>query len=232
MSSIVQHADEPRPPRLVRVPKPGGGHRLLTVLDSRDAARYADLVARVSGLVEQGLGPEVMANRVADGAALRPFPPAWREFVRARRALARRGSHLLHVDVRRCYPSITPGAVDGALRSLGADGSVVRPVTVLLERFAGDGVPGLPIGPDPSAILANAVLTAADDAIRGTGAPHLRWVDDVWVSGSEDRLERVLERLRAALGRIGLEVNEEKTTVIEASDTLLTERGKAPSGGL
>ena len=214
-------SDDVRPPELVPVLTPGGVRRVLTILDPRDEARYRSVVERVTGVVERALGPEVLANRASPGLglALRPWRPAWRRLLLERRALSARGPVLLHTDVRRCYPSIGGSAVHGALRRLGAGRDDARVVAQEVDRFQAGGVPGLPIGPDPSAVLANAVLVDADLALQQSGCHHVRWVDDVWASArTRGHAERALAMLRAALERIGLEVNEEKTTVFEAVD--------------
>jgi hypothetical protein len=214
-------ADDPRPPRLTSVPRPGGGLRLLTILDPLDRAGYARVVARVAGVVERALGPEILANRTVDGIALQPWRQAWRRLLLERAALAGRGPVLVHTDVERCYPRIAPGVVERSLRALGADVDDVRSVTSLLDRFQHDGVPGLPIGPDPSAILANAVLTPGDASLREDGCPHVRWVDDVWAAArSRAHAERALERLRGSLALVGLALNEDKTIVLDAGDAM------------
>ena len=55
----------------------------------------------------------------------------------------------------------------------------------LLRRIARAGTPGLPIGPEPSAVLANAVLATADAAATHAGVRLLRWVDDVVLVGTD-----------------------------------------------
>src|SRR5437588_3195884 len=217
--SRIELVRDPHPPCLVEVPKPGGGHRLLTLLDRADESRYGTLVERVAGFVERSLGPQVLANRVVEGTTLAPWRPAWRRLLRRRAALAARGRVVVHVDVRRCYPSITSGSVAGALGELGASQEDVRSVVAVLDRFQEEGVPGLPVGPDPSAVLANAVLASVDRALERVGLPHVRWVDDVWaVARDQDDARRALDRLRLVLRRIGLEVNEDKTEIIESGD--------------
>lgn len=225
-------------PVLVAVSKPGGGQRILTILGPEDEARYRSVVARVAGLVERALSSRVMANRVAPGTALQlePWRPAWRRLLREREELARRGGGggaILRADVRRCYPSIGSAAVARALLRFGADRDDVRSITHLLDRFQEDTAPGLPIGPDPSAVLANAVLVAADEALAGAGAPHARWVDDVWASAkTRAHAERALDVLRGALARVGLALNEEKTMIDDAPGFASRNEGSASVAGL
>src|SRR5438105_14714952 len=87
----------------------------------------------------------------------------------------------------------------------------------MLRRFEAAGRRGLPVGPEPSAVLANAVLSAADRTIASQGVRHLRWVDDFTVAVPDrDAARRVLEAVRGSLIRFGLEASPEKTRIIDA----------------
>jgi hypothetical protein len=205
----------------VPVDRPGGGTRVLAVLDPGVHARYRVLVARVAPAVERALGPGVAANRCqlgrgAIGLRLEPWRRARRRHDRLVRSLAAgvRGRDsdgtLLRADVRRCYGSIGAGVVAEALRSVGADREDVVGLGLLLERFEADGIPGLPVGPEPSAVLANAVLAAVDRALSVEGIRFVRWVDDVVARAPGGDWAGALEAFRASLAGIGLRPAEEK----------------------
>ncbi|MGH2529150.1 MAG: RNA-directed DNA polymerase [Actinomycetota bacterium] len=212
---------------LVPAPKPGGV-RWLSVLDAATTSAYAAVVARVAPLVEGALGDEVVANRVTLAG---PGPPflrlqPWRRararlLTKARRMSAAAGT-LLVADVHRCYPSIGPELVGQTLVRLGCEGSDVNDVVAVLEAMTRAGVPGLPIGPDPSAVLANAVLAPNDHALRAMGARHLRWVDDFWVFARDPRAgEAALRQLCASLGEAGLTLAAEKTRLIDRPEDIV-----------
>jgi Reverse transcriptase (RNA-dependent DNA polymerase) len=198
-----------RPPRAEVIPKSGGGTRRLIRLDAADADTYRRLVARVAPAIERSLGPRVIANRVS-GPPLRLED--WRAaHHRWRRAVGCGMGLRLRLDVADCFASIRPGIVTAALASLGAEGDAL---SRFLHELAEHGVAGLPVGPEPSAVLANAVLHRLDVAIASTGAPHVRWVDDVIVVADGRReARRVLDAARRALEEIGLHPNAEKTLV-------------------
>jgi reverse transcriptase-like protein len=208
---------------------PGPKVREVTVLHPALAARYTALVAAVAQRVEGGLSRSVAANRVATASVdpprlvLRSFRDERATFGRRLARLARRTPCLLFADVRACYPSIGPGVVGSGLRDLGCDRSSADAVVAFLGGLEERGVAGLPVGPDPSAVLANAVLAEADRALERVRAVHLRWVDDlvVAVEGSEEAAA-VLGVLREALDRIGLRLNDAKTRLVldPASDPL------------
>ena len=207
--------------RLVGSPKRGGGVRWLSLLDSATEARYATLVASIAPAIEASLGPEVVANRAtlgtpSIGLPLRPWRPAWNAFLRWGRHLARGAGAFVAADVRRCYPSIGPDLVGRTLRQLGCAMDDVRGVTTMLEGLDASGVPGLPIGPNPSAVLANAVLAGADDALGAAGVRHLRWVDDVWIfaPGRHEALTALGSLARWLEGQ-GLSLAPEKTRILD-----------------
>jgi len=102
--------------------------------------------------------------------------------------------------------------VERSLMRLGCYPSETAQVRAVLEKLSTSGVRGLPVGPTASAVLANAVLSRADTALRGT--PHLRWVDDYLIFCSDELQARAaLERLAAALGEVGLSLAPEKTSI-------------------
>ncbi|HEX6230419.1 MAG TPA: RNA-directed DNA polymerase [Actinomycetota bacterium] len=197
------------------------GRRELTFLHPSLAARYVRAVAGVAPAIEAALSDAVAASRVS---AVSIDPPALRlrsftleraAFRRRLTALAARGGCLLFADVRDCFPSIDEGAVATALRSFGCGQDPTDEVIGLLRRFGRLGVRGLPVGPEPSAVLANAVLAAADHALEASGLPHLRWVDDLVVALRRPAdADPVLGRLRSSLGEVGLALNEAKTRVV------------------
>jgi hypothetical protein len=213
-------------PRLVSAPRPGGGTRTLTVLSPPDERRYGVAVARVAERIERALGPEAMANRIVgrgigDGVRIEPWRPARAAFVDARRRLAAHAGVLVVTDVRDCYASIDPAVVVAGLATLGAGSHEIRDVETILRRFAAAGVRGLPVGPDPSAILANGVLAGVDALLRERRLAHVRWVDDVTIA-TPDRPSAVaaLDAVRRSLAARGLEANDAKTIVVADRDEI------------
>ncbi len=198
-----------------------GGVRWLAVLGPAAAEAYAAAVAPLVPAIEASLSPEVLANRVAavHGSPARielePWELARARFRRLVRERAARAGAALMADVHDCYGSISPPTVAACLGALGCPEAEIAAVVRVLERLAACGVRGLPIGPEPSAVLANAVLAAVDRALRDGGWCHLRWVDDVIVfTDGPDAAGAALERFTAAVTRLGLSVASEKTRVI------------------
>jgi hypothetical protein len=199
-----------RPPRVETISRPGGGTRRLIRLDPVDADTYRRLVARVAPAIERSLGSGVIANRViGPDLRLEDWHAAHRRW---RRCAVGRGTGLrLRLDVADCYGSIRPQTVRAALASLGVEGDAL---SRFLHELAEHGIAGLPVGPEPSAVLANAVLHRLDVAIAGTGVPHVRWVDDVVaVADGRPGARRVMDAARRSLDELGLRPNTRKTLV-------------------
>jgi len=201
--------------RSVPVPKPGGGTRWLTVLDAVDQTEYRAAVRPLAGRIERSLGPEVLAIRASSrGESWTPAPwgPArvwWRRSVRRAIGEVTRGTTFAVADVWDCYGSISPETLTELLGPDAADALAV------LRRFHDRGVRGLPIGPEPSAVLANAVLSRLDDAIRSSGVSHLRWVDDVVLWGPAADVRAAMRSLSAAAAAVGLDLHRDKTRILE-----------------
>ena len=228
---MSRHPEPRRPAKIVAMSRPGGEARLLAELDVADARAYRRAVAALTPRIEFSLGPGVLANRARGRGALattrsEPWIPAWDRWRRSLRSAARSGSWLVRADVASFYGSVREPALRTALA-----GDAERVLDVLRSLWE-DGVAGLPIGPEPSAILANAVLAPADEAILRAGGAPIRWVDD-WVIRVPDRraAEEVLLALGATLRDVGLVLNPVKTEMVPPGQARAVVRGRG-SGGL
>lgn len=200
---------------------PGRMAREVTVLHPAVAARYTALVSAVAHRIEGGLSHSVAANRVAVASidppalVLRSFRDERVAFGRRLARLARRTPCVLFADVRECYRSIEPDVVASKLRALDCDGASADGIVAFLHGLQDRGLEGLPVGPTPSAVLANAVLAEVDRALERLGIHYLRWVDDlvIGVDGCS-MATTVLEVTREALARLGLHLNEAKTRLV------------------
>jgi Reverse transcriptase (RNA-dependent DNA polymerase) len=210
--------------RLVPVPK-SGGIRWLAELDPSFARAYARLVAVLAPGIERALAPGVLANRVAFADPARGIVrlEPWRSArARFRRALAdgvTAATAVVLADVRDCYASIGPDVCAIALRRIGAPRHLIVGLARSLAELEAGGLPGLPVGPVPSAVLANAVLAGADRSLATAGLAHVRWVDDFVAFATEPaEAHRALAVLRFALADLGLELCEAKTRLLTDPD--------------
>ncbi len=185
------------------------------------------LVAPFVRSVERSLGPGVVANRARTvDSTLRPVMVARARWRRIVSRVLTRGSFAIVSDVRDCYASIGVTAVGAGLARAGATSP-----DDLATFLRGLPARGLPVGPEPSAVLANAVLAIADDAAAATGVAVVRWVDDVLLVGA-DRASVLgaFDAWRSHLAALGLVPNGAKTAVAGGERTRERLLGMRPSG--
>jgi hypothetical protein len=216
------HRCDPDTIRVERWTSPTGRIRILTHLGTREARRFAAVTRAAAPALEQRLGPFVFANRPRPGGGTHPWTRERSGWNRAVRRAGRDARAVLVSDVQACYPSIGERALIAACQRAGGDAIAL---ITYLERFHDLGVPGLPIGPTPSAALANAVLGIADDAAHAAGVVPIRWVDDVVFAGGEQQVVRAHAAWRLALDDLGLQENEEKVRMFRAPREALTVLG-------
>lgn len=209
------------PIRFETLAKPHGGVRVLTHLGPEDAWRYQIAVAAAVPLIEHRLTSAAVAHRAfptSRGFRLEPWGTARSRYERAVRGAADGQASAAFVgDVADCYGSMTPAIVLTTLRHVGASEEVVDTLATLLRGFEARGVRGLPIGPEPSAVLANAVLAPVDEALGRAGCgPVSRWVDDVVVlTGGVRAAHRAARAFETAVEALGLAPAEDKCRVLD-----------------
>ncbi|MGH2738896.1 MAG: RNA-directed DNA polymerase [Actinomycetota bacterium] len=201
------------------IPKSSTGHRIMATLSQQDARTWERLVAEVATPIEGRLSRTVLANRVHKGLGgwrLQAVGPALRQARRRAAHLARTSPLIVRTDVTEFYPAVTPSVLARSLRDIGAGRTEASLAADMLDGWGSDGYAGLPIGPDPSAVLANAVLWSVDMAIEGW--PWLRWVDDYFLAAvSDQHAEQAIEKLEASLDRLGLKRSVGKTDIVDGS---------------
>jgi hypothetical protein len=220
----------------VPVPKPGGV-RWLAQLDVERANAYAASVVPIVPAIEGALSPSAVANRVVEvirrppAIRLEAWRKARRRFLGMTAELGADARAMLRADVRDCYATITSTMVEETLEGLGCPPSVRERVAATIRSFGEDGVRGLPVGPAPSAVLANAVLGRVDDRLRAAGYRHVRWVDDLLVfTAGAPSAAAALEEIEDILGMLGLELASEKTRVVAGHERLRAAAAARPSG--
>jgi hypothetical protein len=193
--------------------------RHLVHLGPADARRYVAAVRAILPIVQRASGPWAMANRgrvTPDGLALEDWRAARVRFRAAARSNLDGAASVFLGDVEDCYGSIGPSTVMSVLRRLGADVADAGRVGAILADLERRGVRGLPVGPDASAILGNAVLLRVDQAFARDGLTFLRWVDDVAVfAPNQDVAMHARDVFHRALAHLGLRVNDTKTMVVD-----------------
>lgn len=151
------------------------------------------------------------------------------------RAEVRAGARYVYrADVAKFYASVYTHAIPWALHTKskakknrkytkvnGMYGNLLDELSRSLQE--GQTV-GLPVGPDTSFVIAEVVLSAVDVLTTeklGKKLPGLRYVDDYEIAcNSLDEAEQVQHALQDALSEFELQLNAQKTGILELPDAL------------
>lgn len=182
--------------------KPKGGFRVVHQLDPLDALIYTGLVYEVAECIEKGRIDEservACAYRIAisDGSYF-SAGSGYDIFREKSKELASSHKHVLQTDITDFYNQVYLHRLNNAIEH--ADSSLKNladDIETFLTSLNQKASQGLPVGPAPSIVLAEAVLTDVDQFLINLGVKHTRYVDDFRIfSDDQDVLDSVLQRL-------------------------------------
>ena len=193
------------------------GFRVAHQLDPLDAILYTARVYEMGHTIEGGR----MGMNSACSYRFEPTPEGkfysassgWETYKQRSWELARTSSHVLYVDIADFYGQIFHSRLRASLERCGIDS--IRSRT--MEKFLGHISPtgqGIPVGPSASHLLAEAFLNDLDSYLRTLDLPFVRYVDDVRIFASKERLTRILADLTTILAvRHGLTMQSGKTEI-------------------
>ena len=225
-SAVAEHVRAglyPQPIELVPLPKSGKpGLRWLTDFHAYDELTLRVLVGRIVAPIAAKVDRSIVFSAEVSGRppgwSLAPHRPAHRR--RQERGLellaVQRCAGLLVLDVRDFFGSITLDHLGPALVGMGAPEGAVASIALALRRWSLDGLEGVPVGFEGSALMANSFLSPGDEALVRLGLGVVRWMDDTWAFlGSTDDPWFVEQVYDANLRSLGLSVNGDKTYFAE-----------------
>jgi hypothetical protein len=227
---------------LIDVPKENWGSRPAVVLDILDRLTYQSLVDRLSVDLIGTMSPAVYGWRLPPGT------PKRGEYSHNNLQWDGYRSHLglataffdvaLKTDLVSCFASISLDLVRDGVDDKAPQGAIAQRLISLLDGF--DRIPersGLPQRSLASAVLANMVLGPLDDVLEhfAVDVPSLkifgktrlrarhrswsRWMDDMWLFGSEAaHMRRAQTEMQDVARSLGLNINSAKTDVLEGDD--------------
>jgi hypothetical protein len=142
---------------------------------------------------------------------------------------AGRHSVMCRTDVRNYYPSVDIAILGKMLRDHGCEASAVRRILQVLEYWQRvEGLRGLPIGVEASAVLGNAFLEQVDRGLVEAGGSHFRFADDIFVFAENRAVgDALINVLDEKLTMIGLERSIQKTKWFDDPDQAIASLRKS-----
>ena len=216
---LVSGRFKPKPNRRVDIPKGNGKVRTLQIPCIRDRAVQGALKLILEAIFE--------ADFCSNSYGFRPQRSPHRALAEVRRSVMRRMSTVIDVDLSRYFDTIRHSMLLDKIAKRVQDPQVLHLVKQIIQV---GGKVGVPQGGPFSPLAANIYLNEVDwafDAIRRKTAQgpyeavnYHRFADDIviTVSGHSTKrgwAERALQRLQEQLAPLGVELNKEKTKVVD-----------------
>jgi len=216
---LVTDRYKPKPNRRVEISKGGGKFRTLQIPCIRDRVVQGALKLILEAIFE--------ADFCQNSYGFRPRRSPHRALAEVRRSVLRRMSTVIDVDLSKYFDTIRHSVLLDKIAKRVQDPKVLRLVKQIIKV---GGQVGVPQGGPFSPLAANIYLNELDwtfDAIRRKTAQgpyeavnYHRFADDIviTVSGHHSKrgwAERALLRLQEQLAPLGVEMNKEKTKVVD-----------------
>jgi group II intron reverse transcriptase/maturase len=210
----------PQANRKVEIPKANGKMRTLQIPSIRDRV--------VQGALKQILEAVFEADFCTNSYGFRPKRSPHQALAEVRRSVLRRMSTVIDVDLSRYFDTIRHEILLEKIAKRIQDPQVMQLVKQVIKAAGKIGVPqGGPFSPLASNIYLNEVDWTFDAIRRKTAegkfeaVNYHRFADDMLITVSGHHLKRgwaelALQRLREQLEPLGVELNLEKTRMVNA----------------
>lgn len=167
------------------VPKDQISYRQATQLDPQDSIILSALVYEYGSLIENRRLPsdKIFSYRfqptLEDG--LYGSKTAWNRFWLKAELLAGRAAQVLYCDIADFYNQIYHHTVEQQLYASGFPNQAVKWLIALLESTTAGVSRGVPVGPHPIHLIAEATLIPIDNSLQTAGLNFIRYADDILI---------------------------------------------------
>jgi hypothetical protein len=210
------------------IPKPGFTLRYGLETDVAERLLYQALTDTLIVDLDQALDASILGYRLSSASSRHMFTPRVSAWVRwtalIRESLEEHGEVLLRTDINNYFESLKIDRLCDSLVTMkrGRRGAV-KACCDMLKTMLTSWTPfdgrGIPQNRDPSSFLGNVFLATLDREMQAKGYMYFRWVDDMMVV-CRDKYEAraALKDIITCLRRLGLNVNTQKTKIVDKSD--------------
>lgn len=206
------------------VPKDELSYRQATQLDPQDSIILSALIYQYGQQIEDQRLPKTcvfsyrFSPSLPDG--LYSGKTAWNSFWTMAAQHAKKCSHVLYCDIADFYNQVYHHTVENQLISAGLPNQAIRWIIGLLESTTAGVSRGVPVGPHPIHLLAEATLIPVDNSLVSAGIRFIRYADDIVVFCKSEREPRTaLASIASVLDRQQrLTLQRHKTKIYNTTD--------------
>jgi RNA-directed DNA polymerase len=220
-SELVQRIYVPLPARRREIPKDGGKVRVLSIPAIRDRV--------VQGALKLILEPIFEADFQPGSYGYRPKRTAHEAISRVAEGIVRQKTRIIDIDLKGYFDSVRHDLLLAKVARRVQDEQVMHLLKLILKAAGKQGVPqGGVISPVLSNLYLDEVdrmLERAKESTRNgtyTGVEYARYADDLVVligahKNHDWLLPAVDKRLREEFAKLKVEINEEKSRIVDLS---------------
>jgi retron-type reverse transcriptase len=215
---------QPEPPRRFIVPKDDLSYRAATQLDPLDSVLFTALIHQFGQGIEARRRPSA-ENRVFSyrfnpsvEGDLYQSHTAWNDFWNHCLRKSTTHNFVLILDISDYYNQIYHHTIENQLNESGFPNQATKWVIRLLEAVSAKVSRGIPVGPHPAHLLAEASLIPVDNSLLAYGIDYCRFVDDIIVFAKDETAARThLYQVAGTLDKQQrLQLQKSKTRILPA----------------
>jgi RNA-directed DNA polymerase len=217
---LITHTYRPMPVRKKAIPKKGSTKvRILSIPSIRDRV--------VQGALKLVLEPIFEADFQSGSYGYRPKRTAHAAVQRVAEAIVKGKTRIIDIDLRAYFDSVQHSLLLEKVAKRVRDDDVMRLLKMMLKATGKVGVPqGGVISPLLSNLYLNEVDKMLEKAIETTrykqytAIQYARFADDMVILVEDHPqhdwiVKAVIQRLREELGKLRVEINEEKSRIVD-----------------
>lgn len=214
----------PGPPRRFIVPKDDMSYRAATQLDPLDSVIFTALIHQFGQQIEERRRSpsenSVFSYRFSPSGEgdLYSMGNSWNSFWNTCMAHAKNSNVMLVVDVADFYNQIYHHTIENQLVESKFPNQATKWILRLLETISAKVSRGIPVGPHPAHLLAEASMIPIDNSLAARGLRFCRFVDDIIIFTSDDN------EARKALYQIAEILDKQQRLQLQRSKTMLLNR--------
>jgi len=188
------------------VPKDELSYRQATQLDVQDSIIFSAIIYQYGSLIESRRLPSdiVFSYRFSPDMEHGFYADydMWNKFWRTAYKKSLPNKTILYCDIADFYNQLYHHTIENQLIESGFPNQATKWVIKLLESTTAGVSRGIPVGPHPAHMLAEASMIPIDNSLRVQGIDFIRYVDDIIVfCKNENDAKLILSQIAATLDK-------------------------------